>query len=234
MPATKARPKASGVYLVRDAALLVSVTAPTVDVSTAPKASTLRPSTRHLYRWVNEGLGGRYLEGLHRNDVALTFLDLISMRMIAAMRSVGLRPRDILDAHKRLEVRLGWSHPFAMQPIWAQGPVMVIREAGIPFDITRPWQRAFDFILEYLTPIHDLVFGPDEVPRVWTPRPGITLDPGMRMGEPCIEGTRIPTDVIWGFNQAGESVAVLSATYDVEPESIQAAISWEEELAKAA
>ena len=73
MVALEHRPSSSGVYAAQDAAVLINATAPVIH----DLPSGLHPlplvTTRHVYRWVREGLSGRYLEGLRGREVALTF-----------------------------------------------------------------------------------------------------------------------------------------------------------------
>lgn len=236
MPTTIERPTAAGVYLVRDAALLVSATTPSPinKVVNSRHPVPFTPTSRHLYRWVREGLAGHYLKGLKGEDVALTFADLISMRMIAIMRRIGMQPKHIHIAHDLLVKDTGWPQPFAMEPVWAYGIDLVIKRADIPYSVNHYWQQAFEFIDEYLVPIHDLIFDENKMVQSWEPYKGVMLNPNIRFGEPCIDGTRIPTDVIWGFNQAGDSPQALADAYDLPLEAINAALSWEQKLVQAA
>ena len=218
------RPSYSGVYPIHDAASLIQVTTPQT-----PNPIDL--STRHLYKWVREGLAGNYLTGLRGKEVALTFLDLVSFRMIAIFRSYKIRPREIQVAHQELQTKRGWSYPFAMEQIWISGPDLFIKEPNSLVAISRGWQLAFDFISEYLIPAHDLVFGDNAEAASWEPEPGIQLNPKMSFGEPCLRDTRIPTEVLWALHSAGDSVERISKAYDLRPELVEAAIAWEEKLA---
>ena len=222
MVATIERPTYSGVYPVADAAALIQ--------ATSPELSRLATS-RHLFRWVRDGLTGRYLDGLRGNDVALTFLDLVSLRLIAVFRAHGVTSKEIRVAHDSIQEARGWSHPFAMEPIWISGLYIYIRENNIPIAVTRNWQAAFDFVDLFVGPVHNLAFGEHNYPKTWEPHKGIVLDPKVSFGEPCIKGTRIGTQVLWSLAAAGDSPERIAQAYDLSAGQVEAAIAWEDKLA---
>lgn len=221
------RPSYSGVYPMLDAALFIKATTPEID-------DVIQLSTRHLYRWAREGLAGRYLEGLRGKEVALTFLDLVSMRMMAIFRLYGVKPREIKLTHDLLAHHRGWAHPFAMEPMWTSGPDIYIVENDIPLAVSRYWQAAFDFIREYLKPVHNLLFDDDQQAASWEPKSGILLDPKLSYGSPCIKGTRISTESLWALHSAGDSIPLIARSYALSKEQVETAIAWEEELAQVA
>ena len=216
------RPTHAGVYPVVDAAALIQATFP---------ALTWPLTTRHLFRWVRDGLTGRYLTGFRGDDVALTFLDLISLRMIALFRAHKVKSYEIREAHHELQRIRGWSHPFAMEPIWISGMRIYIRENNIPIAITKHWQAAFDFVELYVGPMHQMAFGDNHYPLTWEPQEGILLDPKVSFGEPCLKGTRIATQVLWSLVAAGDSPERVARAYDVPVAQVEAAIAWEHRLA---
>lgn len=222
MVATIERPTYSGVYPVADAAALIQ--------ATSPEVSNLATS-RHLFRWIRDGLSGQYLTGLRGNEVALTFLDLVSLRLIAVFRAHGVTSREIRDAHNALRKARGWSHPFAMEPIWLSGMHIYIREHDIPIAVTRNWQAAFDFVHLFVGPMHNLAFGENNYPTTWEPREGIVLDPQVSFGEPCIKGTRIGTQILWALAAAGDSPERIAEAYELPVDQVEAAIAWEHRLA---
>ena len=222
MVVTIERPTHSGVYPVVDAAALIQATSP--DLS-GPV------TTRHLFRWVRDGLTGHYLTGFRGEDVALTFLDLISLRLIALFRAHKVKSHEIRAAHHELQKARGWSHPFAMEPIWISGLHIYIRENNIPIAITKHWQAAFDFVELYVGPMHQLAFGGDQYPLTWEPQDGIVLDPRISFGEPCLKGTRIATQVLWALVAAGDPPERVARAYRVSLGQVEAAMAWENKLA---
>ncbi len=223
--ATIKRPIHSGVYPVVDAVALIQATSPKLH---HPSEGV---TTRHLFRWVRDGLTGQYLTGLRGEEVALTFLDLVSLRMIAVFRALGVTSLEIRKAHHELRAARGWSHPFAMEPLWISGLHIYIRENSIPIAITKNWQSAFDFEELFVGPMHNMAFGENELPTIWEPQEGIVLDPKISFGEPCLKGTRIATQVLWSLVEAGDPPDRVALAYQLPTEQVEAAIAWENQLA---
>ena len=225
MVATIERPIHSGVYSVVDAVALIQAT------SLKPHPPSEGVTTRHLFRWVRDGLTGQYLTGLRGERVALTFLDLVSLRMIAVFRAHGVTSLEIRKAHHELAAR-GSSHPFAMEPLWISGLHIYIRENSIPIAITKNWQSAFNFVELFVGPMHNMAFGENKLPTKWEPQKGIVLDPKISFGEPCLKGTRIATQVLWSLVEAGDPPGRVALAYQLPTEQVEAAIAWENQLAE--
>jgi len=56
--------------------------------------------------------------------------------------------------------------------------------------------------------------------------PGITMDPSVRFGKPCVAGTRVDVATIVGAVGAGESVADVQEAYVLSREQVLAAIRY--------
>lgn len=96
-------------------------------------------------------------------------------------------------------------------------------------------QVAMDFLREYLMPVHHgLQFRRGDIAVAWNPMPGVRIDPKIQFGAPCIDGTRVQTEVIWSFHQAGDPIQRLAEMYRIERGQIEAALAWERTLAEAA
>ena len=231
MVTTFERPALSGVYPVIDAVSLIQATSPQTYEQAIVCHSSMKVTSRHVFRWVRDGLAGQYLTGLRGNDVALTFLDLISLRLIAIFRAHGVTSTEIRLAHDELQRTRGWAHPFAMEPIWISGLRIYIQDSDIPVAITRNWQAALNFVELFVGPIHNLVFDKNEHPTTWEPEEDIVLDPKVAFGEPCIKGTRIATQVLWSMAKAGDPPERLAWAYELSVKQVEAAIAWENRLA---
>ena len=231
MVTTIERPTHSGVYPVEDAVALIRATSLDANDQSGQCRPFKEVTTRHIFRWVRDGLTGQYLTGLKGKDVALTFLDLVSLRLISVFRAHRVTSQEILIAHHELQKARGWSHPFAMEPIWISGLHIYIRENNIPIAITKNWQVALDFVELFVGPMHYLVFGEDKYPKRWEPEEDIVLDPKISFGEPCLKGTRIATQVLWALAAAGDPPERLAWAYELPVKQIEAAIAWENRLA---
>ncbi len=56
--------------------------------------------------------------------------------------------------------------------------------------------------------------------------PGISVDPDVRFGKPCIAGTRIDVATIIGALAAGETVETVAREYQLSPQQIRAALGY--------
>jgi len=216
-----------GTYSIPSASLYV--------IATLNNGSGLNLTTRHLYHWVKEGLAGGYLRGMRNRRLFINYKDLISLRAIASMRAKGMKHREIIVAEKVLKKWYGCEYPFANYQFWTAPPRDIfIKEEDLFLSASRHLQAAMDFFEEYLQPHHNMTFDIFGISASWRPHESILLDPQIQYGEPCIEGTRVPTQVIWSFNQAGDSVENLAFLYGIQQSRIEDAINWENKIQKVA
>ena len=218
-----------GSYAVWDASVYVRAT---TDFS----AIFERLSTKHIYAWVREGIASEYLTGRRGKDVFLTFLDLVTLRAVAAFRASGLTPKEIVLAHRVLCEEFQTAHPFATEKFWAGKHELIIKKQGRPMSVLRRWQQAFEFLTEHLTPVHGLIFDSHDMASGWVPYGfrSVLFDPAIQFGEPCIKGTRIPTEAIWAFHDAGDSLEDLALMYGKPVKVLKQALIWERRLQEVA
>ena len=56
--------------------------------------------------------------------------------------------------------------------------------------------------------------------------PGITMNPDVRFGKPCVSGTRMDVATIVGLFAAGETVETVAAEYQLSIEQVRAALAY--------
>src|SRR5882724_6773885 len=56
--------------------------------------------------------------------------------------------------------------------------------------------------------------------------PGISMDPDVRFGKPCIVGTRIDVATIAGSMAAGETIETVAAEYQLSLQQVKAALAY--------
>lgn len=56
--------------------------------------------------------------------------------------------------------------------------------------------------------------------------PGITMDPSIRFGKPCVAGTRVDVATVVGAVGAGESIAAVQEAYQLSREQVLAAVRY--------
>ena len=220
-------PTFSGTYSIPSATLYV--------LATITNGARLSLSARHLYRWTKQGLAGGYLIGIRNKHLYINFKDLTSLRAIAAMRANGMSHRQIIIAEQVLKKYYGHDYPFATMEFWTLPPKdILIRECGVLLSASRHLQAAMEFFEEYMRPSHNLTFDLFSISASWRPYSNVLLDPQIQYGEPCIEGTRVPTQVLYSFHKAGDSIDNLSYFYGIQPSRIKDAIAWEDHIQEVA
>lgn len=56
--------------------------------------------------------------------------------------------------------------------------------------------------------------------------PGVSMDPDVRFGKPCLSGTRIDVATIVGAFAAGESADTVAAEYALRLDQVRAALAY--------
>jgi uncharacterized protein (DUF433 family) len=56
--------------------------------------------------------------------------------------------------------------------------------------------------------------------------PGVSMDPDVRFGKPCLSGTRIDVATIVGALAAGESAETVAAEYALSLEQVRTALAY--------
>ena len=184
-----------------------------------------------LIRWIRRGLASPDLVGLSGTELLIAFEDLISMRVVAALRAVNVSWSEIDKTEGWLRKETGSKRPFATEYLWTgQGQVFVDWTERL-VSASRNGQLALGILKEYLIPIHGLVFsGETHVATSWEPLDGIVLEPQIQFGAPCVKGTRIPTRAISGMIEAGDSPEWVAQAYKISKGEVQAAYDWESRL----
>ena len=194
-----------------------------------PHAEDMYPvSSTKLLRWIRQGIASPDLVNIHGAELLVDFEDLISMRVVASLRAVGVSWGEIHGTRAWLQEVTGVERPLATEHVWAgQGQIYVDWTQRL-ISASRHGQYALDIMNEFLIPIHGLVFDDEaHVATSWEPLGGVVLQPEIQFGAPCIKGTRIPTRTIWGMVEAGDSVGWIADVYGISQGEVEAACEWE-------
>ena len=188
-------------------------------------------SSTKLIRWIRRGVASPDLVGVSGSELLIAFEDLVSMRVIAALRATGVGWKNIDAADKWLRVKTGSQSPFATEYLWTgQGQIFVDWTRRL-ISASRHGQLALGMLRDYLIPIHGLVFSEDtHLATSWEPIRGIVLEPQVQFGTPCLKDTRIPARTIAGMILAGDSIEWVVDTYDISRDEVKAACDWESRL----
>ncbi len=185
-------------------------------------------SSAKLLRWIRRGVASPDLVGVAGTELLIAFEDLVSMRVITALRSVGVKWSEIDRTEGWLRNETGHERPFATEYLWTgQGDIFVDWTERL-LSASRNGQLALELLKDYLIPVHGLVFGEESKVAVsWEPMTGIVLEPAVQFGSPCVKGTRIPARTISGMIEAGDSIEWVAQSYGLSTDEVEAACDWE-------
>jgi uncharacterized protein (DUF433 family) len=62
--------------------------------------------------------------------------------------------------------------------------------------------------------------------------PGITMDPAIRFGKPCIKGTRIDVATVLGRFAAGDKIEEIQEDYQLARDQVMAALAYATHVAE--
>ena len=181
-----------------------------------------------LIRWIRRGLASPVLAEVGGNELLLGFEDLISMRVIAALRASRVTWREIRQTEQWLRETRGVPCPFATEFLWTGQGELFAEWTERLVSGSRHGQAALDLLRDYVMPVSGLLFSDESGLAIsWEPFAGVVLKPQVQFGAPCIKGTRIPTRSIFGMLEAGDSPKWVAASYEISIGEVQAAYDWE-------
>lgn len=220
-----------GIYIAPEAAIYLTATL-TRDVYIERPAYPIH--SRNLIRWIRVGLMSPELRNISGRELLIGFEDLISMRVIAILRALGVSWRRIHKAEDWLREKTGYPRPFAIERVWTETTdVFAEFHAGF-IAASRGGQLAFtEMIEQYLQSVHDIIFVPHNGVRVadsWIPHEDILMNPRIHFGEPCIRGTRIRTRIIWQLFKGGDPISYLMRAFELTNDQLEHALEWENRL----
>lgn len=188
---------------------------------------TQRTIARWFRRWADDG----GLSESHGGELAVTFSDLISMRLVGALRVSGIGWPEIYEVVKWLKYQTEAQYPLASRDIWSEGHwVDAICDLLYPVAAASslPGPDFGELALEYILPEHGLTFDEKSGQATsWEINDGIVLHTLVQFGAPCIKGTRVPVSAIAGMVNAGDSAQSVAEDYRLPLEKVEIACDFE-------
>ena len=234
----------SGAYTVNVAALLLRATTPPPKVPinlwdlrrrrlvNAPPIFVATP--RALYSWIRLGVLWDRPSQVGYRERAVNFDDLIRLRLISVFRARGFTYREILEAEQFARQRFQIPQPFITEPLWTSGDIFMAFSDKL-VALTKHGQLGLDLLREFLIPTyHGLSFDSSGEAAQWTPYANVVIDPGIQFGSPCVANTRIETEALWAFKEAGDSEESIARMYGLEIALVRDALGWERIVSLAA
>jgi uncharacterized protein (DUF433 family) len=166
-------------------------------------------------------------------DRLFSFADLVAFHVAHQVRHNGVSDRHLRRGVEKLRSMFALENPLASAPIIGRiatsGDSFLAQLVDDDFeDIGRGGQGTFrDVTRIYLRRIE---FADSGGPTRWLPADGVSIDPRIQAGAPCIDGTRIPTAVVFA-RAAAEPTEDIAFDLDIELAAIDAAVRFEEVLA---
>ena len=200
-------------YQVKDAARLAKVSAQTV------------------LNWENPCQGTRPVS-TRRVGASLSYLQLVELRFVAAMRKAGLKLETIRRARNYMEGKYG-DFPFAKKQLIYDGKQLAlslekeIGQAGVDklVIVSQGGQTAWRQIIG--DSFNEFDYGDDLATR-WHPDPTrreIIVDPNIAFGAPSIRG--VGTWVLRRRHDAGESIPAIAEDFELTNDNVVDALRFE-------
>lgn len=234
--------KFKGIYVAPEAASYLTATLRyDINRAIANNINVVHPvypiNSRNLIRWVRVGLTSPELRSTKGTELLIGFEDLISMRVISILRSLGVSWNSIHRAEKWLRDQTGYPRPFAVERVWTETENVFAEFHDTFVAATRHGQLAFPIMLgQYLRPVEDMSFQRHNgvnVANSWNPHKDVLIDPEIQFGEPCIKGTRMRTRIVWEYLQSGDTQQHLMRAFDLSEIQLNHAVEWEQRLQRA-
>lgn len=188
-----------------------------------------RPLTSgRVLRWIRGGLLAPDNRGIEGHRLTIDFDDLVTCQVIALLREAGFSLQRVRREEVHWARYFNATKPFACASFWYELPHLFARVGGEL--LLSSGQIAMQFLAASVRPVRDgLTFSETTSrPTAWRPTAGVTLDPTVQFGQPCVEGTRIPTGALWGYVRGGDAVPFIAATYGLEVGEVERAVQWEQ------
>lgn len=188
------------------------------------------PNSRRILSWIRSGLLAEDKRTTRGHDLTMNFDDLVSCQAITLLHEAGFSIQEIRKAEGYLSRVHETPKPFARHEVWHALPHIFTQFDGQFLSATKPDQYALAFVEKWVVPLKArLSFVKSSGNATcWKPRNRITLRPDTQFGQPCVEGTRIPTSALWGYIKGGDSIPYIARSFGLEAIDVKVAFEWEE------
>ena len=222
-------PSNTGVYYLRDVSNLLRTT------DHEARADEFSLSPQQISGWAKKGFVEIEKAAVFSNYRFIRFLDLITLRMVAILRSHGIGLIKTTLAHDFLSEALMTSHPFVNRALWVDDTVdsedVYAEVDNLLVTASRHGQLPFSELLATkIVRVAKMTYDDQGDAATWHPQVGVTIDPGIHSGAPCLEGTRISTGLLYNMYISGEPTDEIADWYELDIDQVESAIQWEERL----
>ena len=215
----------AGIYLPTEAASYLRATF---------QQSQRPPTSRRIHSWITSRLIARHLARVSGRERVIDFADLISCQAIASFRAADISLQKIRKAEEYFRELYGIDKPFARRAFWYSRRDIFAKLGEVMVAGTRGGQLALVLLNDWVVPLRvGISFdGEDDLAEAneWKPASQVSLRPNVQFGQPCLAGTRIPTQSLWSYVTAGDPIKEVAAAYNLTVADVDQAIKWENRL----
>lgn len=213
-----------GVYTPREAARLVGTT------------------SQQVLRWTRgsgpaEPLWGAHYQFLDDDVTEISFLDLIEVRVVAALRRASISLQAIRYAIAIAQEKYGIERPLAFEAFKTDGSEILMKAAEgddeyVSLSRKRPGQKVFGSLIA--ESLNDLEYESSFAAR-WRPNgfSGVIIDPKRRFGDPLFDDYGIATGLIYQEFKEFQDASYLADIYEIPLSVVKTGIGFEKSLDEA-
>jgi uncharacterized protein (DUF433 family) len=199
--------------------------------------STVRSWFRSVSRDQNRGPIFRSDYEAVGDDFAVSFLNLIEVRIASFFRDEGVKPGIIRRTHEILQAELHTPHPFAHEDLRTDGARLIRAKAGKK--LTVKWVDAISKQLLFPQFRDGLKgIGYNQATKLadeWGIEKGVVIKPSVGFGKPVVVNTGISTNILANQYIANQKDAALVARlFKVTVESVLSAFKFESDYGRMA
>jgi len=167
-------------------------------------------------------------------DLAISFLDMVDAFVASQYRNLNISLDTLRRSYLNLSRRANGKHGFSHRKLYTDGSRLFLSEADerdrkILVDLANN-QHAMPAVL--LPFLESLEFDAhSNLASRWNIADGVVVDPAINFGKPIVASSGISTRVLAGAWRAnGKDAEQVAMWYDVLPEDVQKAVSFECEM----
>lgn len=169
-------------------------------------------------------------------DRLFAFADLVAFTVARQVRENGVSDLHLRRGTTKLRATWGMDSPLAsakvIDRLATSGDSFLAQLVDEDYeDIGRGGQGTFQDVIK--VHLRRIEFDAGGRPTRWSPVEGVTIDPEIQAGAPCIDGTRIPTSVV-AARAAVEPDTEIAFDLDLDLEAVEIAVKFEQLLAEGA
>lgn len=164
--------------------------------------------------------------------LALNFYALIEIKVFYVLRQNGVAYKKTLEAHEFLSKKFNTPYPFAHHSFYRSGGDILFEEGNDFIQAESTQQIAIRGIIEPFS--EKIEYSSDNIAKAYYPLGKdrkVVVDPDHQFGEPVLLNTNILASTVYKMYKAGDSINLISRSYNLDEHSINDAISFFETAA---